>query len=122
MRKVARARELRRTASAAEVVFWGYLRGTKTGFKFRRQHPLGPYVLDFYCAEARLNLELDGEQHVSRRFEDGLRDDYLRLQNIDTLRIPTKDLLGGSGENFDRAVKSIVRLCELRSGRNAEDR
>jgi very-short-patch-repair endonuclease len=59
-----RARELRATATDAESLLWRHLRsGQLGGIKFRRQHPMPPYILDFYCEAARLVVELDGSQH-----------------------------------------------------------
>ncbi len=59
-----RARELRQDANLPERILWEQLRGRRfQGFKFRRQHPIGPYVVDFYCSAANLVLELDGETH-----------------------------------------------------------
>jgi very-short-patch-repair endonuclease len=61
---VVRARRLRRDLSLPEVVLWDCLRGRRLGgLRFRRQHPVGPYVLDFYCAESALAIEVDGAQH-----------------------------------------------------------
>jgi very-short-patch-repair endonuclease len=61
---ISRARELRRTATPAERKLWSALRGKQLhGLKFRRQHPLPPYILDLYCHEKRLVVELDGGQH-----------------------------------------------------------
>jgi very-short-patch-repair endonuclease len=60
---VKRARELRRKMSLPEVILWQQLRRRPGGFKFRRQHPAGPYALDFYCEEARLCIEVDGSAH-----------------------------------------------------------
>ncbi|MDO9619497.1 MAG: DUF559 domain-containing protein [Pseudomonas sp.] len=59
-----RARELRAAATDAESLLWRHLRsGQLGGIKFRRQHPMPPYILDFYCEAARLVVELDGPQH-----------------------------------------------------------
>ena len=60
---VAMARSLRRTMSKPEACLWQVLRTRPAGLKFRRQHPLGPYVLDFYCPIARLGIEVDGRVH-----------------------------------------------------------
>src|SRR4051794_9602358 len=105
-----RAKAMRKEPSAAEAVLWPLLRGNRLGFKFRRQHPFGPYVLDYYCAEALLAVELDGEQHQHRTYEDGNRDDWLRLQKIETLRIPTLDLFDGSPGNLTRVLKRITAM------------
>ena len=60
---VAKARALRRVMSPPEARLWQVLRTRPEGLKFRRQHPVGPFVLDFYCADARLGIEVDGEVH-----------------------------------------------------------
>jgi len=61
---LARRRALRRDGIDAEAVLWLYLRAKRFGgLKFRRQHPCGPYILDFYCPRALLAIELDGGQH-----------------------------------------------------------
>ncbi len=54
----AKARALRREPSLPEGLLWRDLRGKRSGFKFRQQHPVGPFVLDFYCAQARLGIEI----------------------------------------------------------------
>jgi hypothetical protein len=64
MADIERARQLRKDETWAEKLVWSWLRSRRfTGYKFRRQHPLGIYVLDFFCEEAELNVELDGSQH-----------------------------------------------------------
>ena len=64
--EVATARRLRRTMTLPEVLPWHGLRGDRTGYKFRRQHPIGPYVADFCCLGAKLIVEVDGEAHERR--------------------------------------------------------
>lgn len=65
------ARKMRRHPSDAERRLWYYLRRKQLqGFRFRRQVPIGPYIVDFYCIEARLAIEIDGSQHVRRREYD----------------------------------------------------
>ena len=64
--KAARARQLRRGSTRPELKLWLCLRGAQlSGHSFRRQHPVGPYILDFYCASAKLAVELDGDQHAT---------------------------------------------------------
>ncbi|MEA3003395.1 MAG: hypothetical protein QOH81_2183 [Sphingomonadales bacterium] len=91
---VTRARALRREMSHPELLLWQYLRTRPTGLKFRRQHPAGPYVLDFYCAEKRLAVEVDGVAHdMGRNPErDAQRDGWLRSQGIGIVRIPAADV------------------------------
>lgn len=83
------ARALRRKSTWAEKKLWAILRGRRfLAYKFRRQHKVGEHYLDFYCAEARYNLELDGRQHgfPGQRAEDQKRDEYLQSRNIQTRR------------------------------------
>ncbi|MDV3455564.1 DUF559 domain-containing protein [Sphingomonas sp. HF-S4] len=72
------ARKLRREMTLPEVLLWQRLRGAKVGVKFRRQHPIGPCVADFYCASARLVVEIDGEIHADRVDDDQARDQFMQ--------------------------------------------
>ena len=86
----ARARRLRREQTPEEKELWRLLRaGRFAGFKFRRQHPVGRYFLDFYCPAARLSIELDGSQHGSRehREYDQARSRFLQENGIEEMRI-----------------------------------
>jgi very-short-patch-repair endonuclease len=83
------AHALRRKSTWAEKKLWAILRDRRfSAYKFRRQHKVGDHYLDFYCAEARYNLELDGGQHgfPEQQAEDKARDDYLKSRNIQTRR------------------------------------
>src|SRR5207302_4790618 len=80
---------LRRKSTLMEKKLWRLLRDRRfSGYKFRRQHKVGKYYLDFYCAEARYNVELDGGQHgfPNHQTKDLQRDEYLRSRNIQTRR------------------------------------
>ena len=91
-----RARELRRRATRAEIVLWHQLRGRRLeGFKFRRQHRVGPYVLDFYCSQARLAIELDGGGHAEpgQAAYDRERTRELESRGIRELRFWNHDVL-----------------------------
>ena len=89
------ARKLRREMTLPEVILWQCLRQRPDGLKFRRQHPTGPYILDFFCGDARLAIEVDGEAHSrgDRPERDATRDEWLRTAGIETLRVPAVDLL-----------------------------
>ena len=83
------ARTLRKHDTWAEQLLWRWLRDRRfSQFKFRRQHPYGPYVLDFFCLEARLNIELDGGQHghPEQAGKDQERDAWLEARGIKVLR------------------------------------
>lgn len=78
MKNVERARELRRDGSQAECICWGLLRDRRIdGSKFRRQHPIGPYIADFACVARKLVIEIDGEQHAFQREADAHRTAFL---------------------------------------------
>ncbi|WP_257446895.1 endonuclease domain-containing protein [Archangium lipolyticum] len=91
-----RCRDLRRSSTDAEAILWKLLRARQlAGFKFRRQHQFGPYILDFFCSERSLGIELDGDQHalpanVSR---DAARSRFLAEQGVRVLRFGNRDLL-----------------------------
>ncbi len=115
-----RARKLRSEMSLPETVLWRELRKRPGGFKFRRQHPAGVYVLDFYCAVARLAIEVDGRSHdghVAAK-SDATRGHFLRSQSVATLRVPVSAVLG----NLEGTVLRIVGVCEERVGKLAERR
>jgi very-short-patch-repair endonuclease len=83
------ARQLRRDQTDEEKQLWRALRGHRfAGFRFRRQHPIGIYILDFYCADAKLDIELDGFQHGLPEGiqQDKAREKFLAEQGIETLR------------------------------------
>ena len=101
---VDRARDLRADATLPERLLWTRLSGRQLdGLKFRRQHPLDPYVLDFYCAEAKLAVEIDGEAHADpgRAAQDRRRDAYLLDRGVRTLRIPARQVLDDIAATLD---------------------
>ncbi len=109
----ANARRLRRDMSLPEVLLWQALRKRPDGAKFRRQHPAGIYVLDFYCDELRLAVEVDGEAHGrgDRPARDKVRDAWLETQGVTVLRVPAVDVL----RDLDAVVGGIVaRVRALR--------
>lgn len=81
-------KDLRNNSTSAEATLWRYLKGKQLGKKFRRQHSVGNYILDFYCASDRIAVELDGAQHFS---DEGIsydeeRTKYLNRFNIKVIR------------------------------------
>ncbi len=118
MRKAAKvklAKHFRSNMTKPEVWLWLALRERRPGsVTFRRQHAIGRYILDFYCAAAKLALEVDGEIH-GRDFKiqsDALRDAWLVAQGIQIYRIPAADLLA----NMSDYVDAIYGLAEQRLG------
>jgi very-short-patch-repair endonuclease len=107
------ARNLRRKLSTPEARLWNRLRERLPGKPiFRRQHPIGPYVLDFYCAKANLAIEIDGVSHdmADRPRRDERRDAWLKKQGVTVVRIPAAELMRG----VDEAADAIVRLAAER--------
>jgi very-short-patch-repair endonuclease len=91
-----RARRLRREMTLPEVVLWDCLRkGRLNALQFRRQHPMGHYVLDFYCSSARLAVEIDGEGHghPDQERHDRKRDAWFASMDVRVLRIPASSVL-----------------------------
>ena len=88
-----RAQELRREATPAEQVLWEALRAERLdGHKFRRQHAVGRFILDFYCAKSRLCVEVDGEIHGRQRERDMARDATLFSRGVVTLRFTNEQV------------------------------
>ena len=82
-----KARALRSSLTDAERKLWSHLRLRQVhGFKFRRQRPVGPYIVDFVCLERSLIIEVDGSQHVQQAAQDAHRDDYLAGLGFKVLR------------------------------------
>ena len=84
-------------------------RGNEEGLRFRKQHAADPYVLDFYCATARLAIEVDGEahNHGNRLEQDAAQDAWLTAQNIQVLRYPAREMLA----KLDDAVRQITSVA-----------
>lgn len=83
-----RRKSLRNNATPQEIVLWSRLRNSQTGFKFRRQYSIGNYIVDFYCPEKKLAIEVDGSQHGNATNEayDSARADYLDSLRVTVLR------------------------------------
>ncbi|QDX26847.1 DUF559 domain-containing protein [Sphingomonas suaedae] len=109
-----RARILRKTMSLPEVLLWVALKKRPDGLKFRKQHPSGPYVADFYCHEARMIVEVDGAAHDcgDRPERDERRDAWFAERGLDVMRIPARELLN----DCDAVVRGVVaRAAERRA-------
>ena len=104
---VLKARELRRTMSPPERLLWQALRLRPAGLKFRRQHPLGSYTADFYCASLKLVIEVDGDAHdMGNNPElDARRDQWMRGQGLRVLRFNAKDVF----KDLSSVVTAITR-------------
>ncbi len=112
-RTFQRAKRLRRALSLPEVILWDCIRARRlNGLRFRRQHPLGPYVLDFFHAEGRLAVEVDGAHHdlPEQMNHDLRRDRWLAEQGIRVMRIAASDILD------ERALEGILVMIAEAAG------
>ncbi len=109
---VKKARRLRRAMTAPEVILWHRLRRRPGGFKFRRQHPAGAFVLDFFCSEASLAIEVDGMAHDmgDNPAADARRGEWLRARGVEVLRVSAGDVT----RSPDDVVETIVAACLAR--------
>jgi very-short-patch-repair endonuclease len=106
---LSRSRQLRQNMTDAEKKLWRGLRKNQIyEQKFRRQFPIGKYIVDFICLEARLIVEVDGGQHQDQRKYDEKRDAWLKGQNFNVLRFWNNDVL----ENFEGVMAIIMNTLE----------
>jgi adenine-specific DNA-methyltransferase len=108
-----RSRELRREASPPERLLWSALRGKQLGFKFRRQHPIGPYIADFYSRDAQVVVEVDGSTHFTAESVeyDAGRDAYMRNLGLDVLRFTTVEVQ----QNLEGVCLVIQEQCRRKT-------
>ncbi|WP_137887278.1 endonuclease domain-containing protein [Pseudomonas sp. 2FE] len=114
IRQRAFAKQLRHELTDCERLLWQQLRNRQlAGMKFRRQFPLPPYVLDFYCAEFHLAIELDGGQHFgeAQQLYDQKRSAYARAQGLTTLRFSNLDILN----NLESVLSTILMQAQSSS-------
>jgi very-short-patch-repair endonuclease len=109
---LSRARDMRRDPAPAEQKLWRLLRDRQlNGLKFRRQVPLGSFVADFYCHEADLVIELDGDSHVERVASDRLQTQILNRERHRVIRFLNTDVF----ENLDGVLEAILEEAERSS-------
>ncbi len=106
------SRELRSHQTDAESLLWHVLRGRNLlGFKFRRQHPMDRYILDFYCAEAGLAIELDGGQHGEQAAYDAQRSAFLKAKGINVLRFWNSELFAQTEAVLEEICRHLPALA-----------
>ncbi|WP_314787508.1 endonuclease domain-containing protein [Segatella buccae] len=101
--------QLRRESTPCERILWRHINGRQiNGLKFRRQHGFGPYVMDFYCPEIKLCIEVDGVVHESEEAKrhDAERTDFLNSQGIKVFRLQNQEI-------EDNAANAIKRLKDF---------
>ncbi|MGB5986276.1 MAG: DUF559 domain-containing protein [Desulfobacterales bacterium] len=102
------AKQLRKRATFAENLLWSRLRSKQIeGIKFRRQQPLGNFIVDFVSLEAKVVIELDGGQHAETRSQDAARDRWLKSKGFTVLRFWNNEVL----ENLEGVLEVVWRHC-----------
>jgi very-short-patch-repair endonuclease len=104
-----RARELRQPQTPIESKLWARLRDRQLGgFKFRRQHPIGRFVVDFYCADCRLVVEVDGDLHADQVEYDQARTDWLSERGYTVIRFPSRAVQN----QLEAVLAAILAECQ----------
>ena len=111
MDALTKARQLRRNQTDAEKRLWQLLRNRQlSGYKFRRQHPIGPYIADFVCLESMVIVELDGGQHMDQQAYDERRSAYLSRHGFCVVRFWNNDVL----KNLEGVIHSLTLTLSQR--------
>ncbi len=106
--KTQRARSLRNNMTDAERHLWQHLRNKQlNGHKFRRQFPIGNYIVDFICLDARLIIELDGGQHAENQTYDQKRDQWLKDQGFHILRFWNNNVLSQTNAIIEKVLGNL---------------
>ena len=105
------ARDLRKSSTDAEFLLWNSLRNRNLSrFKFRRQHPIPPYIVDFVCLEQHLVVELDGGQHVENARGDEARTAFLRSKGFRVIRFWNEEVLKETSDVLEEILHSLIPL------------
>ncbi len=105
------ARKMRDEMTFSERVLWKYLRNRQIlGYKFRRQHVIGSYIVDFYCHELKLVIEVDGLSHEEQILYDQKRQDYLVISGFSVLRFKNEDVVQNTSGVIDELIFQINQI------------
>lgn len=106
------ARELRQPQTPTEATLWRHLRNRNLKYKFRRQHPIDFFIIDFYCADAKLLIEIDGDSHSTKEQQeyDKARTEYLEALGYKVIRFTNND----ARYNINSVVTVIIEEVEQR--------
>ena len=108
-----KAKTLRRDLTYSEKILWSYLRRRQQKkMHFRRQHPYGIYILDFFCFEAKLAIEVDGEIHQNQIEYDEERTTYLESSGLKVLRFKNQDIENNIQDVIEQINKNLIRKLE----------
>ncbi|MGB7786730.1 MAG: endonuclease domain-containing protein [Salinimicrobium sp.] len=106
------ARELRKRETKAEKVLWNFISNHKLSVKFRRQHPISQFIVDFYCHELKLVIEADGEIHQEKEnvTYDQMRDKHLHDLGLTVFRFRNSEIMHQTEEVVNRIHKEVARI------------
>ena len=116
----SKARELRKNMPEQEETLWNFLRRRQLGMHFRRQHPYGIYILDFYCFDANLAIEIDGMIHLKRHDYDEERTKYLESTGLKVIRFDNSDIENRIDWVLDKIKFSLIALPPSRPSPTGE--
>jgi len=104
-----RRKYLRNNMTGSEIVFWSMIKNSQLGYKFRRQYSVGSYILDFYCPQLKLCVEIDGDVHdyTKTKIRDRKRDYFLKSLGINVKRYRNEDIEGYP----DKIIKNLIFIC-----------
>jgi very-short-patch-repair endonuclease len=107
------AAKLRERMTESELKLWDFLRAKPSGYKFRRQHPIGGYILDFYCHKLRISIEVDGGYHLAgeQKSKDAERTAYLNRVGITEYRFTNEEILN----DFDKSIEIVNAILRADS-------
>ena len=106
------ARILRKRQTDSEIYLWNHLRGRRVkGYKFRRQYPVGPFIVDFVCTEKKVIIELDGGQHAQQEVEDKKRTEYLESLGYRVVRFWNNQVMN----EMESVLEEIFRILDAPS-------
>jgi very-short-patch-repair endonuclease len=111
---LSRARELRNNMTKSEIILWSRIRSKKiNGYKFRRQQPIFNYIVDFYCDELKLIIEVDGEIHSSSEhiISDAKRDNILKTNGYNVLRLSDLEVERELNSSIIKIISFISEIC-----------
>ncbi len=101
-------KKLRKTQTRPEQLLWFGLRKSNLNYKFRRQYGIGRYIIDFYCQELRLAIEVDGITHEDKIEYEEIRNSFLKSKGIVVLHFRSEEIFN----NLDNVVENIYYFCE----------
>lgn len=105
-----RSRDLRHPLTPAEAKVWARVRNNQLGYKIRRQHPIGHFIADFYCAQSKLIIEIDGDTHAEpdQAEYDAARTAWLEARGFRVLRFHNQAV----HQNLDAVLETLRQACE----------